>query len=67
MKKLLPLILLSIAASVSGTAAAAVAAPSAQPDGAPDYSVYITCRENGGYIMQQGDGTMKCIPFESTK
>jgi hypothetical protein len=67
MKKLLPLILLSLAATVSGTAGAAVAGPSAQPDGAPDYSKYVTCRENGGYTVELDDDTTKCIQFETAK
>ncbi|MDB5992440.1 MAG: hypothetical protein JWQ10_3843 [Herbaspirillum sp.] len=68
MKKLLPLALLSVAAFFSGTVSAAVAAPAQQPDAnIPDYSVYKTCRENGGYGMQQADGSIVCVPFEAAK
>jgi hypothetical protein len=68
MKKLLPLALLSVAAFFSGTVSAAVAAPAQQPDAnIPDYTAYKTCRENGGYGMQQADGSVLCIPFETPK
>jgi hypothetical protein len=68
MKKLLPLALLSVAAFFSGTVNAAVTAPAQQPDAnVPDYTAYKTCRENGGYGMQQPDGSIVCIPFEAAK